>query len=169
MRLTTRTNLAMRTLMFCAVNGDRIVRKHEIAEACNASENHLAQVVNTLAQRGYVETQRGRSGGLRLARDMDEIGVGEVLRTFEAVLPFVECFDSQNNSCPLREACKFRDTLGMALDAFYGAMDRHTLGDLVRDNVALDHLLRLTGTRQRINLCGSPARRRAAEPANIEA
>lgn len=61
MRLTTRTNLAMRTLMFCAVNPDRTVRKHEIAEACNASENHLAQVVNTLAQRGFVDTQRGLS------------------------------------------------------------------------------------------------------------
>lgn len=56
MRLTTRTNLAMRVLMFCAVNPEKIVRKHEIADACNASENHLAQVVNTLAQRGFIAT-----------------------------------------------------------------------------------------------------------------
>ena len=66
MRLTIRTNLAMRTLMFCCVNADRIVRKHEVAAICNASENHLAQVINTLAQRGFINTQRGRAGGLRL-------------------------------------------------------------------------------------------------------
>ncbi|MFD2174171.1 RrF2 family transcriptional regulator [Rhodobacter lacus] len=172
MRLTTRTNLAMRTLMFCAVNGDRIVRKHEIAEACNASENHLAQVVNTLAQRGFVETQRGRSGGLRLARDMDQIGVGEVLRTFEASLPFVECFDCETNSCPLSEACRFRDALGAAVEAFYSAMDKHTLGDMVRDNGALEHLLRVAGG-PRVGLCGSPARKRTGSasehPANLDA
>ncbi|PTV94847.1 BadM/Rrf2 family transcriptional regulator [Rhodobacter aestuarii] len=162
MRLTTRTNLAMRTLMFCAVNSDRIVRKHEIAEACNASENHLAQVVNTLAQRGFVETQRGRSGGLRLAREMDSIGVGEVLRTFEASLPFVECFDADTNSCPLANACRFRDALEAGVEAFYSAMDRHTLGDMVRDNGALEHLLHMSG-QPRVSLCGSPARKRSDE------
>jgi Rrf2 family transcriptional regulator, nitric oxide-sensitive transcriptional repressor len=52
MRLTTRTNLAMRTLMFCAANPGRIVRKSEVATACNASENHLAQVIHLLARAG---------------------------------------------------------------------------------------------------------------------
>lgn len=154
MRLTTRTNLAMRTLMFCAVNAGKIVRKHEIAEACNASENHLAQVVNTLAQRGFIETQRGRSGGLRLARDMDQIGVGQVLRSFESVLPFAECFEATRNTCPLAESCRFRDALEAALEAFYTAMDRHSLGDMVRDNTGLDQLLRLPGA-LRIEICGS--------------
>lgn len=168
MRLTTRTNLAMRTLMFCAVNGDRIVRKHEIAEACNASENHLAQVVNTLAQRGFIETQRGRSGGLRLARPMDQIGVGEVLRAFEAVLPFVECLDGENNTCPLCGACRFRDAIEAALEAFYTAMDSHSVGDLVRDNVALEHLLRLPGA-PRIGICGAGARARTTLTADLEA
>ena len=154
MRLTTRTNLAMRTLMFCAINPERIVRKHEIAEACNASENHLAQVVNTLAQRGFIETQRGRAGGLRLARPMEEIGVGEVLRAFESVLPFAECFEPATNTCPLHEACLFRTALGKALEAFYASMDSHSLADLVADNSALEHLLRLPGA-ERIPICGT--------------
>ncbi|MBW0157241.1 RrF2 family transcriptional regulator [Sedimentimonas flavescens] len=164
MRLTTRTNLAMRTLMFCAVNPDRIVRKHEIAEACNASENHLAQVVNTLAQRGFIETQRGRSGGLRLARPMDQIGVGEVLRAFEATLPFAECFDLETNTCPLHEACMFREALLEALEAFYATMDRRTLADLIEDNAALEHLLRLP-TAQPISICGTNRRSGASATA----
>ncbi len=147
MRLTTRTNLAMRTLMFCAVNSGRIVRKHEIAAACNASENHLAQVVNTLAQRGFIDTQRGRSGGLRLNRPMEEIGVGAVLREFETSVPFAECFDAANNTCPLVDACLFRDALLAALEAFYAAMDDITLADLVENNAALEHILRMSGDR----------------------
>ena len=56
MRLTIRTNLAMRTLMLCAANPGRIVRKHEIAGICNASENHLAQVIHLLAINGFLNT-----------------------------------------------------------------------------------------------------------------
>jgi len=143
MRLTTRSNLAMRVLMFCAVNSDRIVRKHEIAVVCNASENHLAQVVNTLAQTGFIQTHRGRSGGLELARAPAKIGVGDVLRTFEGMLPFAECFDAKTNTCPLSEACLLREALIEALEAFYGALDRKTLADLVNDNAALEAILHL--------------------------
>lgn len=132
--------------MFCAVNDGRIVRKHEIAELCNASENHLAQVINTLAQKGFLETQRGRCGGLRLARPMGRIGVGEVLRAFEAGVPFAECFDPETSTCPLSAACRFRHALQTALDAFYGALDPVTLADLVTDNCALEALLRLPAT-----------------------
>lgn len=153
MRLTIRTNLAMRTLMFCAVNDGLTVRKHDIAAACNASENHLAQVVNTLAQEGFIETQRGRSGGLRLARAMEEISVGEVLRTFEATLPFAECFDPSANTCPLSEACLFRGALAAAVEAFYTALDKWTLADLVSDNAALEHLLQMPGPRP-VPICG---------------
>lgn len=159
MRLTTRTNLAMRTLMFCAVNPDRTVRKHEIAEACNASENHLAQVVNTLAQRGFVDTQRGRSGGLRLNRPMDKIGVGEVLRSFETGVPFAECFDAESNTCPLANACRFRCVLERALEAFYAAMDDITLADLVRDNSDLERIMLLCDQRpapRAARLCDGP-------------
>lgn len=157
MRLTIRTNLAMRTLMFCAVNGGRIVRKHDIAGACNASENHLAQVVNTLAQEGFIETQRGRAGGLRLARPMEEISVGHVLRTFEATLPFAECFDAAANTCPLRDACLFRGALAAAVEAFYAALDKWTLADLVADNTALERLLRMPGA-QPVPICGGEVR-----------
>ena len=99
MRLTTRTNLALRTLMVCAVNTDRLVRKQDVACVINASENHLAQVINKLAQEGFITTQRGRHGGFSLNRAASSIGVGEVFRAFEADLPLIECF-SEGNTCP---------------------------------------------------------------------
>ncbi len=142
MRLTTRTNLAMRALMVCAVNPGRTVRKHEIADACNSSENHLAQVVNTLAQRGFIDTHRGRAGGMQLARPMEQISVGEVFRAFETGIPFAECFNPEANTCPLVSACRLRQALVAALDAFHAVLDRLTLADLVRDNAELDRILR---------------------------
>lgn len=147
MRLTMRTNLAMRVLMHCGVNAGRIVRKHEIADACNASENHLAQVINTLGQMGLIETQRGRAGGIRIARPLTELRVGAVFRAFEMGVPFAECFDPMANSCPLSACCRLREALAAAVEAFYASLDAITLEDLVRGNSGLDHLLRLSDAR----------------------
>ena len=73
MRLTTRTNLALRVLMTCGINHGEKLRTADIAERCNASVHHLLQVVHTLQEHEFIETLRGRSGGLKLARDSDAI------------------------------------------------------------------------------------------------
>ncbi|NEX45071.1 RrF2 family transcriptional regulator [Pseudotabrizicola algicola] len=143
MRLTTRTNLAMRTLMFCAANPDRIVRKREVADVCNASENHLAQVIHLLAQKGYLRTVRGRAGGLMLGKSPDRISVGAVFRQFEATLPFAECFAGEECNCPLVGACRLKRALAQALDAFYAELDGVTVADLMRNNTDLTSLLKV--------------------------
>ncbi|MDP2084462.1 MAG: Rrf2 family transcriptional regulator [Gemmobacter sp.] len=141
MRVTIRTSLALRALMYCAVNPGRIVRKHDIAEACKVSENHLAQVVHALGQQGFLSTLRGRSGGLTLGRPMAEITVGQVFRALEAGVPLTEC-QAGIGDCPLRGCCRLRCVLAEALDAFYARLDQVTLADLVTDNASLEHLLR---------------------------
>ncbi|MEM9392345.1 MAG: Rrf2 family transcriptional regulator [Pseudomonadota bacterium] len=141
MRLTTRTNLAMRTLMYCAVNTGRNIRTSDVALATNASENHLGQVINMLGQKGFIETVRGRGGGIRLARDAKDITVGGVFRVFEAGVPFAECFVETDCTCPLVSACRLKGALGEALMAFYRSLDKITLESLVRDNSGLRELL----------------------------
>ncbi len=141
MRITKRTNLAMRVLMFCGVNDDRLVTKSEIATLCNTSENHLAQVINQLGQLGYLHTQRGRHGGLRLARPMAQIVVGEVFRDIEAGVPLAECFADMDNTCPLTNACRLRIAIADAVEAFYAHLDGITLDALVCGNGALAAIL----------------------------
>jgi len=144
MRLTTRTSLALRALMCCAVNDGKIVRKHEIAQRCNVSENHLAQVINGLAHAGFLDTLRGRRGGMRLARPSGSIRVGEVARTFEGVLPLAECFaPGGQDSCPLFPACRLRAALARAVEAFYASLDELTIADLVDCNDDLAGILGL--------------------------
>jgi Rrf2 family nitric oxide-sensitive transcriptional repressor len=143
MRLTTRTNLAMRSLMFCAVNPGITVRKSDIASACNASLNHLGLVINLLGQNGFIETSRGRHGGVRLARSAQDISVGAVARVLESDVPFAECFNAQENTCPLTASCKLRGALRHALDAFYASLDEVTLADLTEGNNGLHRLLSL--------------------------
>ena len=141
MRITKRTNIAVRLLMFCAANSDRLVTKSEIAETCNISENHLAQVINQLSQLNYLHTQRGRNGGMNLARDAASIKIGDVFRDVEGDLPIAECFADADNTCPLVAACRLRLALADAAQAFYAHLDEITLESLVCDNVDLLKIL----------------------------
>lgn len=137
MRVTKRTNIAMRVLMYCAANPDRLVTKHEIAQRCNASENHLAQVINQLAQLGFLHTQRGRNGGLALGHPPENIMIGDIFRALEQPVPLAECFADVDNTCPLIDACRLRTALTDAANAFYATLDPITLDALVCDNPAL--------------------------------
>lgn len=137
MRLTVRTNLAMRTLMYCAAHPHRRVRRAEIAATCQASENHIAVVVNQLSHHGFVDTQRGRTGGIRLAHPPDQLKVSAVFTAFERVQPLVECQRGPQGGCPLDGACRLPATLNRALDAFYAVLDDVTLADLIDDNADL--------------------------------
>lgn len=137
MRITKRTNIAIRVLMFCAACSDRLVTKSEIAARCNTSESHLAQVINRLAQLGFLHTQRGRSGGIALARPMDEIVIGDVFRQLESNVPIAECFADVDNTCPLTEACRLRLAIADAAEAFYAHLDKISLDALVCNNEPL--------------------------------
>jgi len=143
MRLTRRTNLAMRVLMACAVNRDRVLRIHELATAVNASEAHLAVVINQLSRLGFVRTIRGRSGGLELQGEPEDISVGKVFRLFEGGAPLAECFDAAANTCPLSACCRLSTSIAVALEAFFAALDSVTLGDLVTGNTQLSGILEL--------------------------
>lgn len=137
MRLTVRTDLAMRTLMHCATRRPDRLRTIDVARACDASFHHVAQVVNQLESAGFLTTTRGRGGGIALAREAGQIGVGQIFRLFEADLPFTECLDAGRNACPLSAGCGLTGMMCEALNAFYATLDRYTLLDLTADNPEL--------------------------------
>lgn len=143
MHLTVRSNHAMRLMMYCAMKHRRIAPVSEIARACNMSEAHLAKIANRLAAAGFVETVRGRGGGVRLARAPGDISVGAVVRSTEMSACLIECLDLETNTCPLVSACKFRGLMQRALKAFLAVLDDCTLADLVDDGDDLRALMGL--------------------------
>lgn len=141
MRLTVRTNLAARALMACAANPGSVLRTQDIAERCNASVNHMFQVVNVLQEQGFIETIRGRSGGVRLARAPERISIGAMFRELEGGVPFTDCFEGGAGTCPLQGSCRLANYLQRALEAFYHELDMVTLADLMKGNCGLETLL----------------------------
>lgn len=131
MRLTTYTDYALRTLMFLAVNRDRLVTIQDIADAHDIAKNHLTKVVHQLGILGVVESLRGRNGGLRLGKEPDQINIGAVVRSTEPDFYMAECFDPGKSRCILRAACSLRDVLHDATKAYLAVLDGVTLDQLM--------------------------------------
>ena len=68
MQVSKFTDFAMRILIALASQPEQCVTVRELAAAYGLSANHLAKIAAWLAQQGYLIAERGRGGGLRLAR-----------------------------------------------------------------------------------------------------
>ena len=137
MRLTQWTDYTLRVLMYCAACDERAlpVTITEVAEAYGISRSHLTKIVQDLSARGYLETTRGRGGGMRLMRPAKEINVGAVVRATESDFVVVECFDPENNQCRLSSHCRLQGALGQAMQSFFGVLDALTLEDLMAPTI----------------------------------
>ncbi|WOK38107.1 Rrf2 family transcriptional regulator [Sphingomonas sp. C3-2] len=126
MRLTLFTDYSMRVLLYLGARPDRLCSIAEIARGYAISQNHLMKVVNELVRSGYVESVRGRSGGVRLALAPETINIGAVVRHTEDGFDLVDC-----GGCTIAPACGLTGILREAVGAFLGVLDRYTLADLL--------------------------------------
>lgn len=146
MRLTRHSDYSLRVLIFLATKRDELATIPEIAGAYGISRGHLMKVVQTLAELGYLETVRGRGGGIGLGMAPDTIRVGAVIRQTEESLALVDCFSGENGAraCQIMPTCKLKEILAEALQAFFRKLDEYTLADIVEGRAApLKRLLAL--------------------------
>ena len=92
------------------------------------------KIVHGLGKQGYIETLRGKGGGLRLGRAPEAINLGAVVRDTEETLHVVECLaDDYDGACRLTPSCRLKTVLQEAQDAFYRQLDGYTLRDLMEN------------------------------------
>jgi Rrf2 family nitric oxide-sensitive transcriptional repressor len=130
MRLTSHTDYAMRLLIHLAQNPGRLCTIAEIAQAYGISETHLMKITHQLGLAGWIETLRGKGGGMRLARAPKEIVLGDVVRSMESDFSLVECFATGGN-CMLTGNCGLTGVLEGALESFMRHLDGYTLADIL--------------------------------------
>jgi Rrf2 family nitric oxide-sensitive transcriptional repressor len=140
-RLTVYTDYALRVLMYLALKDDGLATIAEIADGYDISKNHLMKVAHQLGVAGYIETVRGRNGGLRLAKPMEAIGLGEIIRHTEPDMALVPCFKPINAPCAVQRCCILQRALQKACIAFVDVLDGYTLSDLVQPRTRLQALL----------------------------
>lgn len=129
MRLAAFTDYGLQVLIRLASGPEELLTTQRIAEESGIPYNHLAKVVQDLARGGFLSTQRGAGGGVRLARPAPDIRLGEVVRFLEQRYALVDCFRADGGSCPLTPTCRLRSRLVSAQEAFLNDLDRSTIAD----------------------------------------
>lgn len=140
MRLTTYTDYTMRVLVYLSLRREELSTISEVAKSYDISQNHLMKVVHQLALNGYIETVRGKGGGMRLAREPEEINLGEVTRITEGDHGLLECTDGPSKCC-IQPVCMLIGILREAHAALFSVLDKYTLADLMKPRQELAHIL----------------------------
>lgn len=127
MRLASFTDYGLRVLMRLADAPDEAVSTGQLADEFKISQHHLAKVVQDLGRGGYIHTQRGKGGGLRLARPAQTITLGEVVQHLEQRFALVDCFRADGGTCVLKQRCRLKRQLAAAREAFINELNHTTI------------------------------------------
>lgn len=144
MRLTDYTDYSLRVMLYLALRPEGLSTIQEISDAYGISKNHLMKVVQRLGEHGWVETVRGRNGGLKLDARTPMLTIGEVVRRTENDFSIVGCFagdDDAHRHCVIQTHCRLKGVFAAARDAFLAELDRHTIGELAQPAGELAGLL----------------------------
>ncbi|WP_438970366.1 RrF2 family transcriptional regulator [Methylophaga sp.] len=140
MRLTTFSDYSLRVLMYLGIQHQKLATIASIAKAYQISENHLTKVVHHLAQHGYIETIRGKGGGMRLAKEPKDINLGELIRNTEGDSGLLPCVDGEGDCCII-PVCRLTRILHDSLEGMYQVLGQYTLADLLVKEAPLTKIL----------------------------
>ena len=137
MKLSKRGEYALRSLInlgIAAKVGRSLVRVTELAKAEEMPVKFLEQIIQQLREAGYVESERGKHGGYRLAKPATQIAIGEIVRLIDGPLAPIGCVSQtayEKCSCPDEAHCGLRMLMLDVRNAIAAILDRYTLADVV--------------------------------------
>lgn len=132
MQLNDHTDFGLRILITLGASAPRRWRTKELAATHQLSFTHVQKVVQSLEAAGFVETFRGRGGGVTLARLPADVTIGEVVRRLEPHMHLVRCFRPGESGCVLAGGCALTRVLLRAKSAFLTELDGTTLQDVIQ-------------------------------------
>lgn len=136
MRLTRYTDYAIRVMIYLGARPGELCSIKAVADAFSISHNHLMKVVQDLAAAGFIESVRGRGGGIRINNPLETINLGRLLRHTEGLTELLDC-----STCVVGRVCGMPSILSEATAAFVKVFDKYSVADLVRRREQLAPLL----------------------------
>jgi len=130
MQLTKFTDYSLRCLIYLASKENEFVSIKAISEHYNISYEHLTKVVHNLSILGYIESKKGKNGGVKLASNAKDLRIGNLVKKLEPNMDIVECFNDNTNTCKITSNCKLKHALYNAKQAFIDSLNQYTLRDV---------------------------------------
>jgi len=131
MQLTLYTDYSLRVLIYLSLNRERTSTISEISDFYQISRNHLVKVVHNLSQKGYINSTRGKGGGLVLAHEPKNINIAKIVQDTEPNFHIVDCFNEETTPCSVESLCKLKGILGSALNEFLKVLSQYTIADML--------------------------------------
>lgn len=94
-------------------------------------------MVHRLSQLGYIETTKGKNGGVQIAKGTEELQLGDLISHLEPNMSIVECFDAKTNTCRITDSCQLKHYLFEATQSFLSMMNKYTLADAIQNKKLL--------------------------------
>ncbi|MGB0372554.1 MAG: Rrf2 family transcriptional regulator [Opitutales bacterium] len=146
MELTAFTDYSLRLLIYLGREPEKLASIDMVAEYYGVSRHHIAKIVNRLSELGYIETIRGKNGGIKMKKTPEEINVGTLVLQTEPHFNIVECFDSKTNTCNLNNCCALKGILAQARNAFIKTLRAYTLADALAHPGLAEHFKKQLAT-----------------------
>jgi len=131
MKMNANTDFLYRALIYVALHPERWVTAREVTEAYKLSHNHISKVCQELIRCGFLNAQRGRGGGVQLARKPEDIHLGELLFLDEDKPKIIDCETGIGESCCIAPACRLKEIFAQAKRAFLDAMNSPALDEVI--------------------------------------
>lgn len=110
MKLSRKSDYALRALFtLVGFRGRGPISIRELAEKNDIPRRFLEQIMLDMKQQGWVQSIPGRVGGFVLAKDPEQITMGEIVRHFDGILAPIGCVSTSHfEACTQEGACRFR-------------------------------------------------------------
>jgi Rrf2 family nitric oxide-sensitive transcriptional repressor len=129
MRLTDHTDYSLRVLMYLNQRKS-LATLNELSEKLGISKNNLIKVSSQLAKFGFIETSRGRTGGLVIREETGSKTLKEIISKTEETFFIASCFSGGRCNCIFLKSCGLQKSLREALQAFFESLNEKTLNDV---------------------------------------
>lgn len=131
MYISSFTDYAFRALMYLAINNEKLCTVEELSKALNISENHIKKIVHKLAKGGFINSIKGRAGGIKLAKNPDDINLADVIIFCDELNEVIKCFKGEKSCSYLEKGCKLKKIIDDSVNVFKNEFRKYTLKDIL--------------------------------------
>ncbi|RDU59984.1 Rrf2 family transcriptional regulator [Helicobacter sp. MIT 14-3879] len=143
MQLSKFSDYSFRALMYLAENDKSLSTVEKMARELNISQNHLKKIIHKLSKGNFITSFKGRDGGIRLAKNPEQINLSSVLLYTETNIDIVKCLKHDTKIeikelCPYYADCNLKIIVNRARDSFIEEFKKYSLSDLLANNVLIN-------------------------------
>lgn len=135
MQLTRAADYALRGMVFLARQDFlKFTKISEIAESERVPEKFMRKLIHMLNQHGYIESVRGKNGGIRLGRDPDEINMLDIIEAVEGPMALNLCL-KEPSQCDLIDLCTMCSIWSEAQQELLTVLKKYSLKDITNGSI----------------------------------